>query len=93
MEILGKNSFEDLVAKYSSLHFMKRLAHLGADGSPEPEVMNRPSQQFVLSVSNHMSAVRSAIAESRSFIQHAEIPPPESWLTGNEKGAGSMPLR
>jgi hypothetical protein len=80
MDRIGTASFEDLVAKHGALHFMKRLAHTEPDGTPQREVMKRPSQQYVLSVINHLSTVRLAMAESRSFIDQVEIPPPESWL-------------
>ena len=80
MDRIGTRSFEDLVDKHSALHFMKRLAHLGPEGIPAAEELNRPSQKYVLCVSIHLSAVRSALAEGHSLASQVEIPPPESWL-------------
>lgn len=80
MDDIGTTSFEDLVRAHSALHLMKRFAYLESDGTPQPEVIQRPSQQYEQCVYNHLCAVQSAMADSRSFIKQVEIPPPESWL-------------
>lgn len=72
--------FDERLNLAVTLHWIRRAARLGPDGTPAPSVLGSTIVQYVFGVSAAATRLDVCIRHGRVTIRQIDTPPPQEWL-------------